>query len=396
VLLRWAKRGGGAAASLVVVAGLIYAWLPKPVMVDTGLVRRGPLDVEVDEDGQTRVRERFVVLASITGNLQRIEIDPGAAVAAGDVIARIEPPAAALLDERSRREAVARVAAAVARQRAADIAVARGRLARDAAVREAARSRTLDQRSAIPASERERADDQEQLAIRDLAAAEAARAGAEAEAAAARALIVEGASSGAPRTTAVIAPAPGRVLRIVRDSAGPVAAGAPLLELGDPRALEVVVDVLSSDAARIAPGMPVAIEAWGGDQPLRGEVRRIEPSAFTRISALGVEEQRVKVIAAITDPPVVLGDGFRVEARIFTWRGAGVVTVPASAVFRDREQWAVYTAEDGRARLRPVQLGHRGRLDVEIAGGPAVGAVVILSPSDRIGDGIAIESRMPR
>jgi len=396
VLRSWAKRGGAAVASLAVIAGLIYAWLPKPVMVDTGVVRRGPLDVEVDEDGQTRVRERFVVLAPITGSLQRIEIDAGAAVAAGDVIARIEPPAAALLDERSRREAAARVAAAVAHQQAAEIAVARGHLARDAAAREAARSRTLDQRSAIPALERERADDQEQLAIRDLAAAEAARAGAVAEVAAARAMLVDGASSGAQRTTAVIAPAAGRVLRVVRDSAGPVAAGAPLLELGDPRALEVVVDVLSSDAARIAPGMPVAIEAWGGDRPLRGEVRRLEPSAFTRISALGVEEQRVKVVAEITDPPVVLGDGFRVEARIFTWRGADAVTVPASAVFRDREQWAVYAAEGGRARLRPVQLGHRGRLDVEITGGLAVGAVVILNPSDRIGDGIAIEPRARR
>jgi HlyD family secretion protein len=395
-VIRWAKRVAGALAVLAIIAGVIYAWLPRPVKVDTGVVRRAALDVEVDEDGQTRVRERFVVLAPITGTLQRIELDPGAPVAAGDAVARIEPPAAALLDERSRREAMARLAAAVAHQRAAEIAIGRAQLARDAAVREAKRSRTLDQRSAIPTSERERADDQEQLAIRDLAAAEAARAGAAAEVAAAQALLVDRAPSGASRAAIVTAPTAGRVLRIVRDSAGPVAAGAPLLEIGDPRALEVVIDVLSSDAARIAPGMAVAIEAWGGDRPLRGEVRRLEPSAFTRISALGVEEQRVRVIAAITDPPVALGDGFRVEARIFTWRGADVVTIPASAVFRDREQWAVYVAEAGRARLRPVQLGHRGRLDVEIASGLAVGAVVILNPSDRISDAIAIESRSPR
>jgi len=396
VVLRWAKRSAGALASLAIIAGVIHAWLPTPVTIDTAVVKRGPLDVEVDEDGQTRVRERFVVLAPITGNLQRIELDPGTPVAAGDVIARIAPPAAVVLDERSRREAVARLAAAVAHQRAAEIAIARAQLARDTAVREAARSRTLDQRSAISASERERADDQEQLAIRDLAAMEAARAGAAAEVAAARALLGDAASTAAPRTTDVTAPAAGRVLRIVRDSAGPVAAGAALLELGDPRALEVVVDVLSSDAARIAPGMAVAIEAWGGDLPLGGEVRRLEPSAFTRISALGVEEQRVKVIAAIADPPAVLGDGFRVEARIFTWRGEHVVTAPASALFRDRERWAVYVAEDGRARLRPIELGHRGRLEVEIARGLAVGAVVILNPGDRIHDGVAIEPRTQR
>ena len=395
-IVKWAKRGLGAAAVLAIIAGLLYAWLPRPVVVDTGVVQRGPLDVEVDEDGQTRVRERFVVLAPITGSLQRIELDPGAVVAAGAVVARIEPPVAVLLDERSRREAAAQLAAAVARQRAAEIAIARARLARDSAVREAERSRTLDQRGAIPASERERAEDLAQLAIRDLAAAEAAQAGAAAEVAAARARLVDSASPGASRAAAVTAPAAGIVLRLLRASAGPVTAGAPLLELGDPRALEVVVDVLSSDAARIAPGMAVALEAWGGDRPLRGEVRRLEPSAFTRISALGVEEQRVKVIAAITDPPAMLGDGFRVEARIFTWRGEHVTCVPASAVFRDREQWAVYVAEDGRARLRPVELGHRGRLDVEITRGVALGEVVVLNPSDRVGEGVAITARVAR
>ena len=139
--------------------------------------------------------------------------------------------------------------------------------------------------------------------------------------------------------------------------------------------------------------MAVAIEAWGGDAALRGEVRRVEPSGFTRISALGVEEQRVKVIAAIADPPAGLGDGFRVEARIFTWRGDRVATVPASAVFRDKDRWAVYAVERGRAHLVPIEIGHRGRLDVEVAGGLAPGAAVILHPTDRIADGVAVEPR---
>ncbi|HET7506478.1 MAG TPA: HlyD family efflux transporter periplasmic adaptor subunit [Kofleriaceae bacterium] len=392
-IVRWSKRAGLAAAGLAIVGALVSAWLPKPVAVDAGTVRRGPLAVEVDEDGQTRVRDRFVVAAPITGTLQRIELDPGAQVQAGDVIARIDPPDPALLDERSREEATARLAAAIAHQRGADIAIARATLARDAAVREATRTRTLRERGAITESERERSDDQEQLAIRDLAAAEAERARARAEVAAARA-VVEPRSPGHPvRAVAVTAPASGQVLRVVRDSAGPVMAGAALVELGDPRALEVVIDVLSSDAARIAPGMPVAIEAWGGDGALRGEVHRVEPSAFTRISALGVEEQRVKVIATIAAPPATLGDGFRVEARIFTWRGDRVVILPASAVFRDKERWAVYAIQGGRARLVPIELGHRGRLEVELASGLGPGAAVVLHPTDQIRDGVQVEPR---
>jgi HlyD family secretion protein len=186
---------------------------------------------------------------------------------------------------------------------------------------------------------------------------------------------------------AVTAPIRGRVLRVLRESAGPIAAGAPLLEVGDTSALEVVVDVLSSDAARIRPGMPCAIEAWGGEASLAGEVQRVEPSARTRISALGIEEQRVNVIVGLAEVPPELGDGFRVEARIVTWRGDHVLAIPASALFRDRGRWAVYAIEDGRARLRPVEVGHRGRLEVEVLSGLAEGAELVLHPSDRIRDG---------
>ncbi|HET9623768.1 MAG TPA: HlyD family efflux transporter periplasmic adaptor subunit, partial [Kofleriaceae bacterium] len=217
-----------------------------------------------------------------------------------------------------------------------------------------------------------------------------------AEVAAARAALGLDAPSDRPRSIGVASPASGRVLRVVRDSAGPVVAGAALLEIGDPRALEIVVDVLSSDAARIAPGMAVAIDAWGGERSLTATVREVEPSAFTRISALGVEEQRVKVIADLPDPPAALGDGFRVEARIFTWRGERVLTVPASAVVRDHERWAVYAIEDGRARLRPIELGHRGRLDVEVTGGLAPAAEVILHPTDQIRDGTAVRPARDR
>jgi HlyD family secretion protein len=390
---RWTKRLGLAVIGLAGVAGIVRAWLPQPVIVDVATAGYRPLDVEVDEDGQTRVCDRFVVSAPITGTLRRIVLDPGAVVNAGDTIAQIDPPDPALLDERTRGEASARLSVAIAHQRTAEIAIARARVARDAAVREAARMRTLGSRGAVTVSERERADDQEQLAIRDLAAAETERAGAAAEVAAARAVLGEATPMPRSRAVAVTAPTTGQVLRVVRDSGGPVVAGAPLVELGDPHALEVVVEVLSSDATRIAPGMPVVIEAWGGDHALAGEIRRVEPSAFTRISALGVEEQRVKVIATVADPPSTLGDGFRVEARIITWRSDRVLTLPASAVFRDKQHWAVYAVVGGHARLRPIELGHRGRLDVELARGLASGATVILHPTDRISDGIAVDVR---
>jgi HlyD family secretion protein len=389
-IIRWIKRGVLIALGVAVIAAIVIAWLPKPVPVDVGVARRIALDVEVDEDGQTRVRDRFVVAAPIGGTLQRIELDAGAQVEVGDVIARIEPPAVGLLDERSRREAAARLAAARAREPRAATAVARAKVAREAAARDTERARALFEGGAISGADRERAELAEQLAIRDLGAAETDRASAAAEAAAIQAQLAPPPTAGAHATVPVTAPVRGEVLKVVRDSAGPVAAGAALVELGDVRSLEVVVDVLSSDAAQIRTGMPVAIEGWGGDRPLVGEVARVEPSAFTKISALGVEEQRVNVIVALASPPTSLGDGFRVDARIFTWRGTNVLAIPGSAVFRDRGHWAVYAIDGGKARLRRVELGHRGRLEVEVISGLAAGQQVVLHPSDRIRDGVEV------
>jgi len=391
-IVRWVKRAVLALVVLGIILAITRAWMPKPVVVDVGRARRAELVVEIDQDGQTRVRDRFVVAAPIHGVLERIDLEPGAAVAAGDTLARITPPEPALLDDRTRDEATARLASAIARQRRAETAIGRGVVARGAATREADRSRALAQQGAISVSERERSELAEQLAARDLAAAEAERAAAAAEVAGARAVLGRG-SSRARTAILVTAPAGGRVLRVVRESAGPVTAGTPLLELGNPRDLEVVVDVLSSDAARIAPGMPVALDGWGGEAALRGQVRRVEPAAFTRISALGVEEQRVNIIASMIDPPAALGDGFRVDARIITWRGDRVLVVPASAVFRDRERWAVYVVEDGRAHLRTVTLGHRGRLDIEIVAGLAEGAAIVLHPGDRVRDKARVTPR---
>jgi len=389
---RWIKRGLLIVGALAVIAALVYAWLPKPVPVDLATVHRGPLEVTVDDDGQTRVRDRYVVAAPIGGNLLRIELDPGAEVQPGAVVARVTPPEPAILDERTRAAAEARLRAASAQLQQAEAAIRRARVGREAASREAVRTRELARRGAVTGTEREQADDAENVARSELVQAEMSRAAADAEVAAARAALGQGVPASS-ETIPITAPTGGRVLRLLRESAGPVAAGTPLIEMGDLRALEVVIDVLSSDAARIAIGAPAWIEAWGGDHPLAGRVREIEPSAFTRISALGIEEQRVNVILAIDHPPPQLGDGFRVEARIVIWRGDDVLQIPASAVFRDRERWAVYVIEDGRARLQPVELGHRGKIEVEVRAGLPDQAVVIVHPGDRITDGVRISRR---
>jgi HlyD family secretion protein len=390
-LRRWTKRIALIVAGVVAVGAIVYAWLPSPIAVDTAVAARSTLAVEITEDGVTRVRDRFVVSAPASGVLERIELDAGTVIHTGDVVARITPPDPALLDDRTRDETRARLAAAIARSKRADAAVARARIARDAAIREATRARALAERGAISGAERDRAESEEQLAIRDVAGVESERTAAASEAAAIRA-ILERHEPRASSAVTVTAPAGGQILRVLRDSAGPITAGTPLLEIGDPRSIEIVIDVLSSDATRIRPGMTAMIEGWGG-APLTAHVQTVEPSAFTRISALGVEEQRVKVVLGVVAPPPSLGDGFRVDARITVWRGEAVLVVPSSAVFRDADQWAVYGIEDGRARLRHVAIGHRGRLAVEVTSGVAEGTSIILHPGDRVTEAARVRAR---
>lgn len=409
---RWLKRTLLGVAGAAVLVAIVFAWLPKPVAVDVAELRRAPLDVEVSEDGFTRVRDRFVVSSPISGNLVRIELEAGAPVAAGDVVASVEPPSAALLDPRTRSEAQARLEGALARKQQADIAVTRAEVAERSASRDAARARRLVDAGAIPGVELEDAADAQRLAKEDLAAAVRGQAVAAADVAAARAVLAgAGEGDGPSGALPVRAPASGLVLRVLREDAGPVAAGEPLLEIGDPTSLEVVVDVLSSDAARIQPGMPARIEAWGGDSVLPGRVSSVEPSAFTKVSSLGVEEQRVNVILAVEQPstsnnptemkragegsrlPAALGDRFRVEAHVVLWHGDDVPVIPTTAMFRHRGAWAVYALEEGRARLRPIEIGHRGRTAVEVVRGLEEGAQVILHPGDRVEDGARVKPR---
>lgn len=391
---RWIKRGLLALAGAGVLAALIYAWLPKPIPVDTGAVHAGALEVVIEEDGHTRVHDRYVVSAPISGELARVELEAGATVTRGQVIARIAPPAPMMLDARSRAEAQARLAAAQAHQRQAATAIERARAAEELATREAERSTTLLGRGAITAAEHERTALAARLARSDLAAAELAQSAATAEVVGARAALGDNAAT----TTAIAtvgSPIDGRVLRVLRQSAGPVAVGTPIIEVGDPRALEVVVDVLSSDAPRLAIGAPATITQWGGDQPLHGRVRLVEPSAYAKVSALGIEEQRVDVVVALDGAPPTLGDGFRVEAALEVWRGDRLVLVPASALIRDRDSWAVFAVVDDRAVRRPITIGHRGATEVEVTGGLAIGDRVVLHPSDVVVDGVRVAPRAP-
>jgi len=394
---RWLRRGLGASAVIGLVALIVVASLPSPVPVDVAAAARGRLEVTVDEDGRSRVKDRYVVSAPLTGNLARIELEPGDAVEAGAVLARLVPLAAPMLDARTRSTSEAQVAAAGAAQRQAAAQIERARAALEFARREAAQQRALRAGGAATDRDVERAELDERTAQADLTSAEFGARVAAYELATASAALgrLKQGGKGSGDEQEVRSPVSGRVLRVVTKNEGVVQAGSPLVEIGDPRALELTVDILTSDAVLVKPGCAARLEHWGGP-PLAGRVRLVEPSAFTRVSSLGVEEQRVNVVIELTDPYPAwasLGDGYRVEARIVTWSSEDALTVPMSAVFRRGDGWAAYAVEDGKARLRPVEVGHRTDTRVEITSGLAEGDRVITHPSDRVTEGVAVQAR---
>jgi len=372
---------------------LVFAFRPRAVRVDVAEVARGPLRVTVDEEGQTRVRQRYVVAAPISGRLERIRLDEGYPVEPGAVVARIYPSP---LDRRTEAEARARLDAAEASKRQADAAVEQARAALEQARRQLTRARRLRKQRAISPEELEIADLEVTTREKELTAATFAARAADFTVEAVRAALL--APAGVPTgdgESAVVdirSPVQGRVLRVLEENERVVMTGTPLLELGDPSALEIVVDVLSEDAVRVRPGAPVLIDDWGGDGSLEARVRLVEPSGFTKISALGVEEQRVNVIADFIHPTQSMGDGYRVEARIVVWEGENVLKLPSSALFRHDNDWYVFVVENGRARRRRVEPGHRNPLDVEIRNGVKEGASVIVHPSDLVEDGTRVET----
>jgi HlyD family secretion protein len=392
---RWLLWGAGAAVTTALIAVLLA---PEPVAVDLAKVGRGSLRVTLDHEGKTRVHDRFLISAPVQGRVLRIELRAGDPVEAGrTVLATFAPAAPVPLDLRSRAEARARVAAAVA-------AFARARAERDQAEAEAHLARTeLERRGRlardgiVAPQDLDVAESTARSREAALAAAESAASAARHDLEAAQASLLE---PQAPRSGGVVlslrSPVDGVVLRRLQESEAVVAAGEPLVEVADSSDLEVVSDYLSTDAVRIRPGMRVAIDRWGGDAPLPGHVRRVEPSGFLKVSALGVEEQRVNVVIDFDDRKAassVLGDGYRVETEVVTWEGEAVLQVPTGALFRNGDDWAVFRFAGGRARLSPVRIGHRGALDVEVESGLREGEVVIEHPSESVSDAVRVRDR---
>jgi HlyD family secretion protein len=385
------------AAAVVLVVG--YGFRPQPVLVELATVRRGPLRVTVEEEGKTRVTDRFVVSAPVAGFARRLALEVGDPVREGQVLLLLEPLRPQVLDPRSRAEAEARVAAAEAALRAAE---ERARAsAADAAYwrTQVARLEKLFATGDISGDQRDRAVTELQRAEASERAAAHAVEQARSEREAARAALAHSAARpGNPpaEIVTVRAPVGGRVLKVVHKSEGVVNAGQPLVEIANARSLEVEVELLSADAVRIGPGTLVRFERWGGEAPLEGRVRVVEPVAFTKVSALGVEEQRVRVIVDLTSPATQwrrLGDGYRVEAGFVLWEGQEVLQIPASALFRYQEGWAAFAVEQGIAKRRQVQVGHRNGLVAEILSGLAEGEQVIAHPDDTVKDGGAVRPR---
>jgi len=399
--MKWFKRIVLLLVALAVLAGLVLAFQPHPVGVDTALVTKGRYQQSIEEDGKTRVKERYTVSSPLSGTLERIALHAGDAIDDGTLLATIQPVEPPLLDARSRRELSARLAAAQASRLRADTNVDAARVAADYAKRELSRTRALAKSDAIPESELDRAELEQRAREKELEAARFGARVARHEVEMARAALVQ-ASGTRPGHHAsgekwqIRSPVRGVVLRVLQQSAGVVNAGTPLLELADPAALEVVVDVLSTDAVTIPPGAPVRIERWGGTRPLVGRVRLIEPSATTKLSALGVEEQRVNTIIDLLSPHdqwKALGDGFRVEVQITTFEKDGVVKLPVSALFRDGSDWAAYVVDGEHARRKKIRVSRRSGTEAMVSSGVKPGDRVIVYPGDAVTDGTRISLR---
>ena len=387
----------------VLGAGLLFVVInslrPRPIEVETAAVSTGPLTVSVLEEGKTRIRHRYVVSPPVMGYLRRVELRAGDRVEAGKtVLALIQPQPASFLDPRTRAEAEARVRGAEAAKMQREAQSERARVALDWAGKELARAKELKKSGAISTKEWESAQNQVEVLTRELHTAEFALQVAEFERVQAEAALMQAKNPGAEITEplTILAPVSGYVLNMMEESARILPAGTPIMEVGDPTDLEAEIELLSSDAVGVRPGAPVSIEQWGGDAPLRGQVAVVEPGGYTKVSSLGVEEQRVKVRVNFVDPfpgGVSLGDRFRVEARIVTWHADEVLQVPTGALFRRGGDWMVFTFESGTARMAKVEIAHNNGVAAELRSGLQVGEKVILHAPDAVADGAAVRAR---
>jgi HlyD family secretion protein len=397
-LLRWLVI---AVAFIAVVGWLLYNWYLPTTLVDVGIVSRGPMEVTVQEDGKTRIKDRYVVSSPLMGKLVRIELEPGDVVLAKQTVAAsIRPTEPSLLDTRQKLQAQAREKAAQLAVEQAKSKEAQVRTQLDLAERTFGRLSKLG--SSVSQQDLQVAEAEYRTQTQAISVAGLATQIAEFELQQAQAALLHVSSDGSEDANQesadfqVYSPIDGKVLRVLQESAAIVQPGTPLLELGDPGNLEIEVDVLSNQAVRIAAGNRVLIEHWGGDQPLHGVVRRVEPAGFTKISALGVEEQRVNVIIDLIESPVerpTLGDSYRVETQIAIWQADNVLQVPSSALFRTQTDWSVFVVENGVLQVRKIEISHRNRQYAEVISGLDEKAVVVLHPTDQLQEGTRVQVR---
>jgi len=385
---------------LAAAALIVWTVMPGQIPVETAAVTKGRFTASVDEDGKTRVRERYVVAAPLAGRLTRVALKVGDKVATDEVVATITPPPAPLLDPRSRREAEERLGTAEAARERSKATVERAQAQAAQAKTDLDRARTLATQGASTVQALERAELLQRVADRDLRAAEFQDHAASHEVDQAKALLdrYQDRPDAPVERWNITAPVPGVVLKVMQESETVVQSGAPLLEIGDSGDLEIVTDVLSVDAVEIRPGADVVIEHWGGPGVLSGRVRRIEPAAFTKISTLGVEEQRVNVLIDVLSPReqwVGLGDGYQVDTRITVFTQDDVEIIPAGALFRRGDSWNVYVFKDGRAQVREIKILRRSGRLAAVAAGLTAGEIVIVYPSDRVAPGVRVGLRQP-
>jgi HlyD family secretion protein len=383
--------------ALAILALIAWGLWPKPVIIETGRVARGPLKVRVSEEGKTRVRNRYVVAAPVAGKMRRVPLKPGDAVEAGkSILTSIEPVVVPLLDPRARAQAAAVVSMREASRMQTSESLAAIRAASKMATAELERVRSVTRADTVSQSDRDRVEMESSIKAAEVRAAEFSLQVSDYELVQARAALERPEASPAGNLVDVKSPVSGRVLRVMQESEMVVTSGTPILEIGDPADLEIEAEILSRDAVAIHPGAAVELEQWGGEIPLKARVRRIEPAAFTKISALGVEEQRVIVLSDLLEIPETaraLGDRFRVEVQVVVWQADDVLIVPAGALFREGNAWKTYVFRNGVALLTAVDAGHSdGRL-TEIISGLQAGDEVLLHPPDTVQDGTSVKKR---
>jgi HlyD family secretion protein len=385
--------------AVLMVVLLVWGFWPQPVSVEAVAIKRAPLTVTIEEEGRTRVVDRYVISAPVDGVACRVQLDVGDPVGQGQELLGITPLESQVLDPRSRAQAKAQIAAAESALRAAEEGARAAAAAEKLAVIELERLRPLEKKAVVSRDVFDKAVTEAQTTAAAKRSADFNVEVARYELEAARSTLQYSAAtpSGAPaERVPVRSPITGRILKVDHECEGPVRVGEALLEVGDPSALEVEVDVLSADAVKIKPGMKVQFDRWGGEHALQGVVRIVEPVGFTKISALGVEEQRVLVISDFTSAAEQwqrLGDGYRVEAQFILWQEDEVLQVPASSLFRHNDGWAVFVIEDKRARRREVKVGQNNGLTAQVLDGVKAGERVINHPSDEVEDGRRVRER---